>query len=37
MVDFYETKRYVFVHGWIPVTSAKKDWRDSNLWKNQDG
>lgn len=33
MVDFYETKRYVFVHGWIPVTSAKKDWRDSNLWK----
>ena len=33
MVDFYETKRYVFVHGWIPVTSAKKDWRDSSLWK----
>lgn len=33
MVDFYETRRYVFVHGWIPATSAKKDWRDSNLWK----
>ena len=33
MVDFYETKRYVFVHGWIPVTPDKKDWRDSSLWK----
>lgn len=33
MVDFYETKQYVFVHGWIPITSDKKDWRDSSLWK----
>lgn len=33
MVDFYETKRYVFVHGWIPVTSEEKDWRHSSLWK----
>ena len=33
MVDFYETKRYVFVHGWIPVTPDKKDWRDSSLWE----
>lgn len=33
MVDYYETKNYVFVHGWIPVTSAKKDWRASSIWK----
>ena len=33
MVDFYETRRYVFVHGWIPVTPDKKDWRDSSLWE----
>lgn len=33
MVDFYETKSYVFVHGWIPITSEKVDWRSSGLWK----
>lgn len=33
MVDFYETKSYVFVHGWVPITSGKRDWRNSSLWK----
>lgn len=33
MVDFFETKNYVFVHGWIPVTPSNKDWRNSKLWK----
>ena len=27
MVDFYETKNYVFVHGWIPSLKLYPDWR----------
>lgn len=42
MLDFYETERYVFVHGWIPVESETEekmvypleDWRcaDAKAW-----
>lgn len=27
MVNFYETKNYVFVHGWIPSLKLYPDWR----------
>lgn len=27
MIDFYETKNYVFVHGWIPSLKLYPDWR----------
>ena len=42
MIDYYETKNYVFVHGWIPVHEAaneyymdpeysyNKDWRNAS-------
>jgi len=33
MVDYYETKKYVFVHGWIPSTVDEKydtAWRSAN-------
>ena len=40
MVDFFETKNYIFVHGWIPTT-AHSDWRKASpedwrkaRWKN---
>lgn len=41
-IDFYETKRYIFVHGWIPVNRKmngeiyKPDWRDADKprWDN---
>ena len=29
--DYYETENYIFVHGWIPVGSIKReDWRRTN-------
>lgn len=34
MVDFYETTRYVFVHGWIPVTV--KDNLPNHYTRNRD-
>ena len=41
MVDFYETKNYVFVHGWIPSLKLYPDWRkaptsawEKARWKN---
>lgn len=34
MVDFYETRRYVFVHGWIPVTV--KDNLPNHYIRNRD-
>lgn len=37
LVDFYETKHYVFVHGWIPTEYynnwKKGNWREAR-WKN---
>ena len=32
LVNYFETKNYIFVHGWIPCesTSYKQDWRDAN-------
>lgn len=36
MVDYYETKKYVFVHGWIPTTVDGKyyaSWRTANKHK----
>lgn len=36
MVDYYETKKYVFVHGWIPTTVDGKyysAWRTANKHK----
>ncbi len=42
MLDYYETARYVFVHGWIPCIYERgqysfiSDWRnaDANEWSN---
>lgn len=42
MLDFYETKHYVFVHGWIPIETEGKtplileNWRkaDAEAWHN---
>lgn len=31
MVDFYETKKYVFVHGWIPPLKLYPDWRNAPI------
>ena len=39
MVDFYETRHYVFCHAWIPVISTEdgpifdKNWRNSSDWR----
>lgn len=39
LVDFFETKKYVFVHGWIPAwvpewrNAGRKEW-DSARWEN---
>lgn len=33
-IDYYETKKYIFVHGWIPTKENKlqydKDWREAS-------
>ena len=42
MLNFYETGRYIFVHGWVPIISEGRDaeinqaWRDvsDSEWKN---
>lgn len=39
LINYFETKKYVFVHGWIPYPSrASSDWRegkwDSAVWEN---
>lgn len=38
MLDYYETKHYIFVHGWLPNENGKvlSDWRNASelLWSN---
>ena len=28
-VDYFETKNYIFVHGWLPEVGADRDWHDA--------
>ena len=32
-IDFAETDKYIFVHGWIPTTENSSDWRDGDWEK----
>ena len=38
MVNYFETKNYIFVHSWVPLNDDKKmeNWRDANnaQWEN---
>lgn len=33
MVDYFETKHYVFVHGWIPCHAADGEYRPHSDWR----
>ena len=34
MLDFFETKNYIFVHGWIPCIREKNGYSYCNDWRN---